>query len=973
MTKKLSFFLLATLISLPLSSQNLRLTAEDNAYTAGDVIIKQQVEYKDAGISGHGVVWDFAFLQPITRNNCIYKCLPGCDPVYYVYDRADRIVFSQDGIQRAGNRWTYTRYDNFGRILYTGICKTVLNHSTLQNNFKDLLVIESRTNYNFGYTQTAYSSIIYIDLLSVNYYDNYLFLNLYDNDTKTALTYTENPDYDKPYVSSPTVGDLGGFNAKTLLTGTRTYILDDSGNFLTTAFYYDSKARIVQQRSTNHLNGFDIVYNKYNFTGTVAQTLKEHSISPLEGSSPPSGDLGGVEYYAYTYDHAERLISTTYTLNDNAPIVLSKNSYDNLGRLIGKNRHSKADTESFAYNIRNWTTQIKSGNSFEENIFYNNAPNPVIPYFNGNISATSIKTNANDLSAYVYEYDGLNRLTSASTSIPDFNTMPINNNFSEFFSYDKHGNITSLTRTGKQPKLIFGFGNAEPISKLMDNLEMEYNGNQLTKVTDFAGNSNTYNIKEYADKADLDIEMTYDKNGNLIKDLDREILSIQYNILNLPRQVNFSDGSVILNIYAADGRKLSSYYVTEITQILLPVARGVLNEINIDDTGIVDIMTQLINLSDIVEAEGTHYIDNYEYLFDIHENAEYMTDSRIHNSEGYSSPLEGDLGGFDYYYYRKDHLGNNREVWKANTNEVVQTTNYYPSGLPWAYTTDQVQPYMHNGTEFIEMFGYDVSDHGNRGDYNATNRYTTMDRFAEKKPWQSPYVHADNNMIRYIDVMGDSAWQITNQWTKDYMIGYSNYVASQTQKYINEGQEFTCEDFALSLLIDYASENGLPVTIENGKDTYDARSDSYSDVETFKNDVLTTTGARDLQNSENTITLSDLSTAKGGDIIINRNQNNVGTHIQVVTSKSSNTDFGQTTNFLDIAQGNSGVLNKIPYSSAILKAGNPNSSFYTGKPIERAVLTLNTNTYWNRATGRTYENYSKVKNIDVRRWNFLNF
>ena len=33
-----------------------------------------------------------------------------------------------------------------------------------------------------------------------------------------------------------------------------------------------------------------------------------------------------------------------------------------------------------------------------------------------------------------------------------------------------------------------------------------------------------------------------------------------------------------------------------------------------------------------------------------------------------------------------------------------------------------------------------------------------MDRFAEKFPWQSPYVHAGNNSVNYVDLRGDSIW-----------------------------------------------------------------------------------------------------------------------------------------------------------------------------------------------------------------------
>ena len=40
-------------------------------------------------------------------------------------------------------------------------------------------------------------------------------------------------------------------------------------------------------------------------------------------------------------------------------------------------------------------------------------------------------------------------------------------------------------------------------------------------------------------------------------------------------------------------------------------------------------------------------------------------------------------------------------------------------------------------------------------EYHAINRFTSMDRFAEKYPWQSPYVHAGNNPVNFVDVAGD--------------------------------------------------------------------------------------------------------------------------------------------------------------------------------------------------------------------------
>jgi len=66
MNRKILLFLLAAL-SLPIYSQNFRITAENNAFTVGDLVVKQQVEYKDAGTYGLGKTWDFSFLQPINE------------------------------------------------------------------------------------------------------------------------------------------------------------------------------------------------------------------------------------------------------------------------------------------------------------------------------------------------------------------------------------------------------------------------------------------------------------------------------------------------------------------------------------------------------------------------------------------------------------------------------------------------------------------------------------------------------------------------------------------------------------------------------------------------------------------------------------------------------------------------------------------------------------------------------------------
>ncbi len=255
--------------------------------------------------------------------------------------------------------------------------------------------------------------------------------------------------------------------------------------------------------------------------------------------------------YAYTYDHALRLLTTTYSLNGSDTITLTSNAYDELGRLKEKKRHQGRDTEQNEYNIRNWTTRIQSG-TFVENLYYNAVPQGILntPCYNGNI-AFSTWTYQGGTNKYGYSYDDLNRLTSATTY--GTNNQCTNGAYFESFVYDKMGNISTLTRMG--------------ITAPIDDLTLTYNGNQLKKVDDRVGSQNLYNVKEYNNKANEDIEFKYDANGNMTEDLDRDIVTIKYNLLNLPDTIQFKNGNQIINKYDAAGQKLQADYFTHISEI----------------------------------------------------------------------------------------------------------------------------------------------------------------------------------------------------------------------------------------------------------------------------------------------------------------------------------------------------------------------------------------------------------------------
>jgi isocitrate lyase len=90
-------------------------------------------------------------------------------------------------------------------------------------------------------------------------------------------------------------------------------------------------------------------------------------------------------------------------------------------------------------------------------------------------------------------------------------------------------------------------------------------------------------------------------------------------------------------------------------------------------------------------------VDNKEYQTVRTASILYNKLNMVYNSEGYVTNFGAYPPAESYCYYRKDHLGNIREVWRAAyiggvTGRLIpaatlQQTQYYPSGLPWASNT----------------------------------------------------------------------------------------------------------------------------------------------------------------------------------------------------------------------------------------------------------------------------------------------
>ena len=188
-----------------------------------------------------------------------------------------------------------------------------------------------------------------------------------------------------------------------------------------------------------------------------------------------------------------------------------------------------------------------------------------------------------------------------------------------------------------------------------------------------------------------------------MKDLDKKIIDIQYNSLNLPNRIEFEDGSSISYLYDAAGTKL---------RVVHSIAGN---------------------------TTTTDYCGNV-----IYENG---TPKTLLTDAGFVS-----LNDNKYHYYLQDHQGNNRVV-ADQTGAVEEVNHYYPFGGTFA-STSSVQPYKYNGKELDRKGGLDWYDYGARMYDAALGRWHVVDPMADKDYSWSVYVYCQNNTIKYIDPDG---------------------------------------------------------------------------------------------------------------------------------------------------------------------------------------------------------------------------
>jgi hypothetical protein len=428
------------------------------------------------------------FYEYDERGRVIKKLIPGAGWTYLVYNRLDQAVLTQNERQRSENKWTFSKYDAFGRAVLTGELTNAASQSTLQTNFNaQSNQYEDRTGTQFGYSNASFPfATADAEVCAVNYYDDYSW--------SVPAGFNSSGAFGSQYS-----------NVKGMLTGSKARILGTS-NWIETVSYYDSRGRVIQAHEKNQFGLINRTDIEYNFSGEITKSVNGYQAN---------GSLSTTVTTGYEYDHVGRKIRSDHQINNETKRDLANYEYDKIGRLVRKDWqkltsggyasietlpleitrntvitgtvYDKAQTKitlavdfgvgpggdytgeiippaeaptfadlqkiDYDYHLRGWLRGINldsGGNpavdANENDLFSLKLTYETDGQYNGNISKQLWRSyNTKDLTRnYSYAYDPADRLTAAT-----YGGGNTGENYTvQGLSYDKNGNIKTLQRNG---------------------------------------------------------------------------------------------------------------------------------------------------------------------------------------------------------------------------------------------------------------------------------------------------------------------------------------------------------------------------------------------------------------------------------------------------------------------------------------------------------------------------------------------
>lgn len=458
---------------------------------------------------------NFLLVNKYDQNGRIVETIsPDAGRTQFIYSTDGKLRFSQNQLQANTNKFSYTNYDDLGRVVETGeynmtgtdyyVFETQLVNTKSVQLIKDLKLpagydIETvKTSPNYPQWTSAKLDTRCLE------YTFYLY--------GRSVGYTTDTNH-------PAQNNLYGQVSKTSTAQSTTW------------YSYSEFGQLEWTKQSLPMIGFKTTDYKYDYAGNVTQIAFQNSNS------------AEAFYHHYVYDKNMRLVQVL-TSRSNTPnaatdlrAVYSYYLHGPMKRIEYMNGSEKIQGIDFVYNIDGTLKSINSGDptkdpgadgitggnvAFMPDVFgetihyfdgdyagagYSAQPitfqSPSTNYYNGNIRAVSYNNFTgfdalsinNEKVIYTYQYDASNQLTDGQWGKVSNGTPVLGEAQREQVTgYDKNGNIQSLVRKGVSSQTIGNYTyhyqpNTNKLESVKENgvnvVSYQYNANgQVTEQSE---------------------------------------------------------------------------------------------------------------------------------------------------------------------------------------------------------------------------------------------------------------------------------------------------------------------------------------------------------------------------------------------------------------------------------------------------------------------------------------------------------
>ena len=706
-----------------------------------------------------------------TLGQVVWQNSPDGGATEFKYDYAQRLRVSKNAKQEGDNTYSYTRYDAQGRIIEVGELKNPIGNDNVFNNLDD-----SKLN-DFAFPKTDNSD----GVLEEQTYTDYNIASQTPGGGFTqenlrgrvALTYNSSVNTHYSYDEHGNVKDLQHKIAGLTVSGNQ--------EFQTLHYDYDLISGNVKEVAYQS-DKIDQFYHRYEYDAdnrlTYVHTSENgwlwendaryfyYAHGPLARVEMGEDKVQGMDYY-YTLQGWIKGVNST-----------GANSHEyeagKDGHLLGGNRNKWLARDAYAYALQyhdgDYTSIGSTNLGGADTDFWNVASSNILGntgpegLYNGNIVGmlTDIKqlnvSGIEGLQAMSYQYDQLHRIKEAQsynaavgTNNGDV-TFTNSNTYQSNYTYDANGNLKTLNRwgqLGQMDQLTYTYASNKP--------------NQLSHVDDGIGGGN---YGEDVDDQNVD-NYGYDAIGNLTKDVQGQVNTINWTVYGKVHQVFHAAGAYEKTVYQYDpaGNRLSKKRVPnnstedEVTTYYVRDASG----------NVMAVYEKSVNQSNPSEPVVTINQKEVSLYGSARLGQRKFSDRVLGGSIGELIRDRGQRG-----YEVSNHLGNVLSVvsdykvgvddnsnWEAEyyLSKVKSAQDYYAFGMtqPGRSFVSEDYRYGFNGKEKDEDGELGLLTHYDYGFriYNpGISRFLSTDPIAFSFPWYTPYQFAGNNPIKFIDLDG---------------------------------------------------------------------------------------------------------------------------------------------------------------------------------------------------------------------------